>query len=66
MDPNATLVELLDLARQHSEHDDMLQTVSIDAMESDIERMSELVIALHGWIEKGGFLPKMWDRTIAA
>jgi hypothetical protein len=54
MDPTANLAEQLDLAN----------SILHDGVEGpeDSERLAELVLALHDWINKGGFLPNQWKR----
>lgn len=56
MDPDATLAELLDLARHHQEElDDERRSSHVDT-----GRMADLVTSLHGWLAAGGFLPSAW------
>lgn len=58
MDPNANLEEMLSLAneiQQAIDEDD-------DPDPCDVDRLTELVIALDGWISGGGFLPSRWQR----
>lgn len=53
MDPTANLKEQLELAQgweTSNQHPD------------DAQRLAELVIALHDWISKGGFLPAQWTK----
>jgi hypothetical protein len=57
MDPNATLKELRELA-QPTELD-KLDTFELGRR---LERMSELVEALDGWLCHGGFLPDAWTN----
>jgi len=47
MDPNAALKELLELAQVEAENG---------------ARWAELVLGLHEWITRGGFLPTAWKR----
>jgi hypothetical protein len=54
MDPDSNLREMLELARAG------VEAAVIDAVDAD--RLCELVLALDGWIVKGGFLPKRWQR----
>jgi len=49
MDPTACLTNLLD---------ELLES------EPDRDRIVELLHALKGWIERGGFLPKMNDHYL--
>lgn len=54
MDPNCNLDEMLQLAK----------TISSDGWVPDpqqAERLAELVVALDGWIMKGGFRPTRWS-----
>jgi hypothetical protein len=53
MDPNATLAELRELVADPTPADAGLWGIRL-------ERMSELVEALDGWLCKGGFLPDAW------
>jgi len=53
MDPNETLKQLLATARYAVEQDD--QPLAAD--------MADLVLALDGWLSRGGALPKAWDRS---
>ena len=57
MDPEANLKEQLELAEQISNCHD--QNVVID--EDDARRLSDLVLAMNGWIIRGGFLPHSWN-----
>lgn len=54
MDPNANLVEQLELARS------ILDEGKYPDDRPD--RLAELVIALDEWIKKGGFLPVQWPE----
>ncbi len=59
MDPNENLKELRVLA-------DCLANsryTSARAQADDARRLAELVFALDGWLSKGGFLPKAWERA---
>ena len=57
MDPNANLIEMLDLADTIiREYDDPEGCPSDD----DANRLAELVKAMHGWIIQGGFPPSLW------
>ncbi len=63
MDPDANLEEQLALARAIQEEIDSTEDgeeVAIDP--TDVDRLTELVLSLDGWIRKGGFLPKAWRR----
>ncbi|APQ42343.1 hypothetical protein PBI_RICH_84 [Mycobacterium phage Rich] len=53
MDPDANLAETLGLARgimQFAEDHD-----------AQAVRLAELTLALHEWIDRGGFLPAAWS-----
>lgn len=54
LDPDANLEEMLSLARVVGESEPI--------REGDAARLAELVQALDGWISKGGFLPKRWQK----
>src|SRR4249919_157400 len=53
MDPNETLKQLLATARYAVEQDD--QPLAAD--------MADLVLALDGWLSKGGFQPVAWSKN---
>jgi hypothetical protein len=53
MDPNETLKQLLATARYAVEQDD--QPLAAD--------LADLVLALDGWLSKGGFLPVEWNKN---
>lgn len=55
MDPDATLATVLDAAREIADHH---STHPDDAM-----RLADAVLALHGWIDRGGYLPAAWRAT---
>ena len=55
MDPNAALDELLNLA-----------TSDLREFGNDVHRLAELVLALDGWLAKGGFLPSRWNQSHSA
>jgi hypothetical protein len=58
MDPNANLDEMLQLAR--------LIDVGEDSwVPEQAERLAELVVAMDGWLRKGGFRPARWDTVRA-
>jgi len=54
MDPNVNLDEMIDLATEHVDADEIDQ--------DDARRLAELVLALDGWLVCQGFLPKRWAR----
>ena len=58
MDPTANLEEQLQLANMWLDADDGDELDGADAT-----RMGELVLSLHEWIIKGGFLPKSWAEA---
>lgn len=53
MDPNATLVRIIDLARAH-----------IDSDNEDLASLSRAILNLNHWIRVGGFLPNAWTKTL--
>lgn len=53
MDPNANLIEQVQLAES---------LVEAENESADANRLAELVLALNLWILRGGFLPKSWER----
>lgn len=55
MDPNETLRELLKLAESVPSCEEEFQ--------DDVARMGELIEALDGWLTKGGFLPRRWEKA---
>jgi len=62
MDPTANLKEQLELARSLTKGSDQLGAYdTVDTI--DAVRLAELVLALDGWIKKGGFLPEQWKRN---
>lgn len=54
MDPNANLEE----QRRIAEH--LLETSDDPDASPDVYRLAELVLALDGWLSKGGFPPNAW------
>lgn len=62
MDPDAALAELLDLARAHQAELDDEST----SPHADTGRMADLVLALHEWIDRGGYIPTAWQATAGA
>lgn len=56
MDPETNLAEQLDIANDiaNCEADDCAECAH------DATRLAELVIALDGWLSKGGFKPRSW------
>jgi len=61
MDPTANLLEAVKLARQLTsliDGEDYYEGLRDPApREDDVERLGELVIALHDWLKGGGFAP---------
>lgn len=63
MDPNANLQEQLQIAAAlvalipDKEDGHGLSSACYDA-----KRLAELVLALDEWINRGGFLPKQWQK----
>ncbi len=56
MDPTENLKEQLAIARG------ILSGYFVSGdLETDADRLAELVYALDTWICKGGFLPKQWE-----
>lgn len=51
MDPEANYQEMLKLA-----------TRLLDSENDDADRLAELVLAMDGWLKRGGFLPKAWAK----
>jgi hypothetical protein len=54
MDPNECMASLLRLANAIADR-------AIAPGCGDAERLAELVLAIDGWVCKGGFLPKRWE-----
>jgi len=66
MDPNANLREQLEIARLVAEQDSCHpnKKLSQDDLVVLLDRLAELVEALHSWIVQGGFLPDAWARQL--
>ena len=60
MDPNANLKEQLSLSLELLVAFERNEKPG-GKYEYDIARLAELIIALNGWITKGGFLPDNWQ-----
>jgi hypothetical protein len=60
MDPNANLREQLELAQRirSAFDEDYPERITL----GDVEALTDLVIALDGWLTRGGFLPAKWER----
>jgi hypothetical protein len=56
MDPNANLKEQLELAEALV----CAENVDPDVALPKAARLAELVIALDGWLSRGGFPPRSW------
>lgn len=57
MDPDANLREQLELAERLNDENGYGPG---EDMSADAARLAELVLALDGWIRRGGFLPERW------
>jgi hypothetical protein len=56
MDPNASL-------REQRQLQEVLQTTeNKDEYQDALLRIAELAEALDGWLNRGGFLPRAWER----
>ncbi len=60
MDPDKNLQEQLELAKHIQDQYDEEGGNGID--QDDANQLAELVMSLHEWIKKGGFLPTEWNR----
>lgn len=56
MDPNENLKEQLVISKRIRVSADRNEFIGV----AEIERLSDLVIALDEWLKGGGFLPKQW------
>jgi hypothetical protein len=65
MDPNANLREQLEISRLVAEQDNCHpnQKLSQDDLVVLLDRLAELVEALHSWIIQGGHLPEAWSHV---
>ncbi len=63
MDPDATLVALLDAAHAVQDADDarVQPETTIDA--GAARDLAEAALALHHWLSGGGFLPSAWHLS---
>ena len=52
MDPDACISEAIEIATS---------VVSGKYEEEQVQRLGELILAIDGWMSKGGFPPKRWD-----
>ena len=55
MDPNAALAKMLSRAEKILAADDAGEDVPAEAVE-----LAELILGLHEWLKKDGFLPARW------
>ncbi len=65
MDPEANLIEQLSVARailERAEENEYSRD-RLEAQAEDAERLAELVLALDGWMKKGGFSPWSQERS---
>jgi hypothetical protein len=62
MDPSSNLEEQLELAGRLLDGIGCHEYEDLAQYEADVDRLCELVVALDGWISKGGFLPKRWRK----
>lgn len=60
MDPDANLKEQLELTTYIVEMSEPTDTDDLLRLEDKARRLAELVLALHGWMQTGGFIPKLW------
>lgn len=58
MDPNTCLDEIRDLV------DDVQNTYGFND-EAIAVQLAQKIVALDGWLNRGGFLPKDWQRKTA-
>jgi hypothetical protein len=66
VDPNANVREQVGLARQVLDKADLLY-MSREELEEVADmgvRLAELVVALDGWLGKGGFPPERWKGRV--
>jgi len=61
MDPNANLTEALELARILFPDREEDTVTDADVLISNGARLAELLLALDGWLVKGGFAPERWN-----
>lgn len=62
MDPNATLQEIMELAALILEASDQEEVPLALPLRLD-RSLAERVLALHVWLERGGFLPTAWNAN---
>jgi hypothetical protein len=58
MDPNTALAEMIETAARLTNN----PPEDRDGIAYEADRLAELVLALDGWIRKGGFLPDAWQK----
>ncbi len=69
MDPDANLTEQLTLVAAISSawdecaDDGTLSPAQLERVANDALRLAELVDSLHGWLSRGGCLPRHWNRS---
>lgn len=67
MDPNENLQPQLRVATtiqkiwDDCNEDGTLTVDQSDEVSNQAAELAELVLAMHGWISKGGFLPRAWN-----
>jgi hypothetical protein len=63
MDPNANVKEQLIIAQRLLDYQDGKLDNDYGDVDASIDgaRLAELVLALDGWINNGGFLPQNWQ-----
>lgn len=77
MDPTANLTEQLELSRDilspsggglyESEDDEgNLRHYGVEEYRRKCDRLAELVVSLHEWMLKGGYLPGQWAELVLA
>lgn len=55
MDPNANLEEQLSICDR---------ILCLQELETDSDRLADLILSLDEWIRKGGHLPKRWTPLL--
>lgn len=62
MDPDANLEQQLELARELISKWEKPAGADIHEMAEQGGELAELVLALDGWLQNGGFLPCRWEK----
>jgi hypothetical protein len=68
MDPSTNLQEQMHLARKilqivdECPEDGSFTTEQLEDLAEHAPRLAELVMALDGWLRRGGFLPERWQH----